>query len=57
MFDYVISVKVNCREYSAILNLPVNASSIIEAVEYARAAITCCGYEIIDMISCLHYYN
>ncbi len=55
MFDYVVSMKVNCRSYSAILSLPVNASSIIEAIECAKVAITCCGYEIVDIINCLHY--
>ena len=52
MFDYVVSMKVNCRSYSAILNLPVNASSIIEAIEYAKAAVICCGYEVVYVINC-----
>lgn len=55
MFDYVVSVEVNCRSYSAILNLPVNASSIIEAIEYAKAAVTCCGYEVVYVIGCEQY--
>ena len=55
MFDYVVSVKVNCRNYSATLNLPVNAGSIIEAIEYAKAAVTCCGYEVVYVIGCEQY--
>ena len=55
MFDYVVSMKVNCRSYSATLDLPVNASSIIEAIEYAKVAVTCCGYEVVYVISCEQY--
>ena len=55
MFDYVVSVKVNCRNYSATLNLPVNAGSIIEAIEYAKAAVTGCGYEVVYVIGCEQY--